>query len=256
MSDGFKIISWPSTPEERRWHRFLEAARQKWGSERVPAAHVYNAFDLRVAADLPDFRPLGVGRHARTIDSEITHLLRLSPLKGAMYVVTFGVLLSFVPFESGASLRRTRVSARANPTLWDEPLPEQSSDPSRVIRRIADPLSDTDLIGGVHSLNGVGLVEYTLDHHWRQSLPQVRAWFGANSTLESVMQTTRAQLEHRECYSTHHPNQRLVLAYLLARLGRAHEARLQLEAWFDWGATPISSKWRESLDRVIAEATS
>ncbi|MBY0562682.1 MAG: hypothetical protein K2P58_00750 [Hyphomonadaceae bacterium] len=220
----------------------------------VPAAQIYNAFDLRVATDLPEFKPLTAGRHFFTIDSEVTHLLRLRPLKGAMYVVSFGVLLSFVPIESGGALRRARVSARTNATLWDEPWTEKASEgPGERLRRIADPLSDTDLIGGVHNLNGMGFVEYTLDHHWRQSLPQMRAWFSANSSLESVLQTARTQLEEEGAYSTHYPNQRLVVAYLLARLGRADEARVQLEAWSERASTALPAKWQENLERVIAD---
>lgn len=257
MSDELRIVPWPSTPEEHRWHRFLEAARKKWGYELVPAARIYEAFDRRVAADFPAFKSLAPGRHFLTLDADISHLIRLRPLKGAMHVVTFGVLLSFMPVASGKTLRRAQVSARAHPALWDEPSPGQSnSDAGNLLRRMADPLSDTDLIGGVHNLNGMGFVEYTLDHHWRKSLPQMRAWFGTNTTLESLLHTARMQLEEDDVYLTHYPSQRLVAACLLARLGRADEARLQLERWKGSDPTALAHpKWQESLERIIADAS-
>jgi hypothetical protein len=255
VSDELKITPWPSTPEEHRWHRFLEAAVRKWGYERVPAAQVYAAFDQKVAVALPGFRLLAQGRHCRSISDDITHLLSLRALKGGMYVVSFGVVLSFVPVRSGKKLVSSRISARAHPTVWDEPGKRHRYRYSENLRAMFDPLTDTDLIGGVHTLNGAGFLEYTLDHHWRDSLPQVQSWFDSNETLEGVLQTSRTQLKGARQYSTHYPPQALVVAFLLARLGRADEARDQFRAWRETSRSDDEPAWDIKVEQVIAQAS-
>ena len=252
MTDDFKITEWPSTPGEKRWHRFLQAATNKWGYEQVRAADVYALFDERVALTLPEFATLAPGRHQRSVDSEIIQIIRLKPLKGAMYRIGFGVLLPFIPTEGGAKLRRGRLSAKSSYSLWDEPQEVEARKSAPVVTML-NPLNDTDLIRGVHNLHGPSFVQHTMEHHWRHMLPAMTAWFSVNVTLNALLETALKQSTDSN-FGTHHPNPSLVAAFLLAKLGRVGEGERQLEAWAAEGGlwkAPLTA-WQDHLRRAAS----
>jgi hypothetical protein len=253
LTDELKITAWPSTPKERRWHRFLEAARKKWGYAQVPAAEVYAAFDRKVCADLSAYQHVAPGRHSQSTNSAgVVNVLRLSARKGGLYVVQYGALLTFIPTESGGALRRANTAAQLAPMLWGGPVDDADRpELGKAIGTMLDPLTDTDLINGVHTLNAAGFMEYTLSHHWARTLPRLRAWFDANASLNQLLKTARAQCEDRIAYGTHHPQPKLVVAFLLARLGHLAEAEDALQEWATTGLhkAPLS-KWQDHLRRA------
>ncbi|MEQ1808953.1 MAG: hypothetical protein ABL889_03435 [Terricaulis sp.] len=252
MTDDFKITDWPSTPEEKRWHRFLQAATNKWGYEQVRAADVYALFDERVALNLPEFETLAPGRHQHSVDGEIVQIIRLNPLKGAMYRIGYGMLLTFMPVESGAKLKRGRLSAQSNYSLWDEPREVEARKSAPAITML-NPLNDTDLIRGVHNLHGRGFVQHTLEHHWRHTLPAMTAWFRVNTTIDALLETALKQSTDPN-FSTHHPRPSLVAAFLLARLGQLAEAERQLETWAAKGGlwkAPLTA-WQDHLRQAAS----
>lgn len=197
------------------------------------------------------------GKHSQaTGNLGVVKVLRLSARKGGLYAVQYGALLSFMPTESGDSLRRANTSAQLAPMLWDEPVDDADKpELGKAIGTMLDPLTDTDLINGVHTLNGAGFMEYTLSHYWARTLPTLRAWFDANASLEQLLKTARAQCEDRITYRTHYPQPKLVVAFLLARLGCLAEAEDELQEWATTGLhkAPLS-KWQDHLRRA-ANAT-
>lgn len=180
-------------------------------------------------------------------------MLRLSPRKGAFYIVQFGLMFPFIPTESGGTLRRANMSAQITPMLWEEgaEIDDRKVGLNEAIGTALDPLTDTDLISGVHSLYGLGFVEYTLDYHWRRVLPAIKAWFEINSSLEAILKAARDQSNDNTNYGTHYPSPKLVVAFVLARLGCPLEAEDALDAWAPTGLhkAPLS-KWQDHLRRA------
>lgn len=235
MSDD--VHHWPANEDERRLQRFRDAMRDKWGLVETPAAEVYAAFDGRVVADVPGFEAVAPGRHVRRVDPDIVHLLRLARYKDSSCRVQFGAVLTFMPVEKSGALRRADLGTRIVPMLWDEPPWRNPGPPQGVLhkwsslwRPARDPLLDTDLITHVDTLRGRGGMEFTLQHHWQVALPLLRAWFSRNATLGGLLETAREQCAEPGHESTS-PNPRLVMAFLLARLGREAEALATFEAW-------------------------
>ena len=158
-----------------------------------------------VGCELPDFVCLGRGLYVRTREAEISHVLKLQPLKGATYSFSWGVSLAYVPTRLVLPLRFHRTVKSARLDLWEDHFTETQEFPRDAY---------------VSGLSGEAVARTELERAWTWTRPLAQAWYEVATTLDGVAQLAERQAEQD---GSHWPTPRLVHVLTLARLNRMSE---------------------------------
>lgn len=196
--------------------RFYAKVREKYGSETVPASHVFELFEQGSKILSDDFQPVSSGLYGRPHSRDITHLLKLNRLKGGAYAIIWGLSLSYVPEQWKKRVRWHRTLKSSHLDLYEQPW---ECFPPRGWR------SSLDLY--LEFLHGETYLEETLSTAWAKLSPRINTWFETMTSIEAVAAMAHEQMNDGR-QIRHLPDPTIVYAFSLARLGRLQEARNSL----------------------------
>jgi len=223
-------------PVEHWWEAYLQIP-----FDHLPAGRMYELFDESWPAWMAGFTRLKPGLWVRAINSDITHIVRLAPGKGNLYLLHWGVSLSFVPHEWEGRLRWHRTVKSAWFDLWES---------AHLRAQTEGEEYRTLMLCGSY---GESIVIRQLPAFWAWVEPRIISWFSATATVDGVLQTAYAEMErNRFSYGYKAPSPQIVAAFCLARLGRGDDATVLLNSHVqvrEW--TPEAT---ENLNRALALA--
>ena len=204
---------------------FYDKVANYGGWQQVPAARIYAIFGEIVAPDTPGFAIARPGLLARSIDRDITHVIKLRALKGASYDVCFGVSLSYVPYPYVPKVKWHRTLKSANLDLLEEPQVDWWRASTRKAADVNPYLTQV--------LLGEKCFREELSRAWKETSWQALAWFDATRSLQGILQKSVAHLTRKQDGPRHLPGPRLVSAFTLGKLRRLDEANSELNKFFD-----------------------
>jgi hypothetical protein len=205
--------------------RFYEKVEKYGGWQQVPAKRIYEIFEEILEPARIGFASAKPGLLARVVNSDITHLIKLRPLKGASYDICFGASLSYVPYPYVPKVRWHRTVKSANLDLLEEPQLNwwNTTNPSaRDVNRFL-----------AQSMLGEKCLREELLRAWEKSRNEALAWFAATQSLPEILQKCEIQLLRKRNGPRHLPDGRMIKAFTLAKLGQPDEAISELRRFFE-----------------------
>lgn len=195
---------------------------EKYGGwQQVPAKRIHEIFDEVVEPARIEFAVAKPGLLARPVDDDITHVIKLRPLKGASYDICFGASLSYVPYPYLPKVKWHRTLKSASLDLFEEPQVEWWQNAGRKTGDGCPYLAQSSL--------GEKCFLEELSRAWKEMSSGAMAWFADVRSLQGILQKCAAHLQRRSDGPRHLPGARLVNAFTLGKLNRADEAHSELQ---------------------------
>lgn len=222
--------------------KFAQSVAREYGYEMVAAAAARDAFEAHSKLADRGFVQVSPGTFCREVGPSLVHMVKLEAPKGGIYAPRWGVSLSFVPHAWNPKARYHRTLKSARLDLFERH--------PKSINRIKSELWD---VGAISVLHGDAYMRATLRSMWSDYEPSITDWFVHAIDLESCLEIAREQTASGDwTYRTHYPSPRLVLAFLLAKLGRNDEAKSELALYC--AADREDEVSRGELERARAQA--
>ena len=183
----------------------------------VSAAETYEAFNAHSNLVYRGFARIASNMYCREVSTSLVHVLKLQALKGGAYVPCWGVSLGFMPhtWKPKAKFHPSIKGSRLD--LFERPKP---------IKRSKRELWE---IGSISTLHGEQYMRETLHSMWLDYEATIMDWFSNVVDFERCLEVARMQASSADCdYDTHFPSPKLVYPFLLAKLGRMDEAKIEL----------------------------
>ena len=207
----------------------------------VPAGRVHALAEEIAATAEMGFQRIGKGLFARPVSADITHVCKLSAYKGYSYGFTWGISLAFVPHEwtRGIKFHRTFKSARLD--LWENAHEEKAREGGN---------ERDEFISG---LDGEHTLRRQLNRSWKFAAPRAEAWWASTTTLQGVLDRAKDQIMRPPASTDklHYPGPELVLAFVLARLGKIDAAIRALGEFISQRAPEMSPAERDNLRSAL-----
>ena len=223
--------------------RFYDKVEKYGGWQQVPAKRIYEIFEEILEPARRGFASAKPGLLARPVNSDITHLIKLRPLKGASYDICFGASLSYVPYPYVPKVKWHRTAKSANLDLLEEPQLNWWNTTNPGAREFNPFL--------VQSMLGEKCLREELSRAWEKSRVEATKWFATAQSLPEILQKCEIQLLRKMDGPRHLPGARLVRAFTLGRLARADEAVSELHRFFEEYAE--SKQARENLQSALEQ---
>lgn len=221
--------------------RFYDKVEKYGGWQQVPAKRIYETFEEILEPARIGFASAKPGSLARPVNSDITHLIKFRPLKGASYDICFGASLSYVPYPYVPKVRWHRTVKSANLDLLEEPQLNwwHAANPGE---RDVNPFL-------VQSMLGEKCLREELSRAWEKSRVEATKWFATAQSLPEILRKCEIQLLRKQDGPRNLPGARLVRAFTLGRLARRDEAVSELHTFFEEYAE--SKQARENLQSAL-----
>ena len=204
---------------------FYQKVEKYGGFQPLAAKTIHQIFERVTEPAAIGFQPVKPGLLARSINADITHVVKLRPLKGASCDICFGASLSYVPYPYLPKLRWHRTLKSVNLDIFEAPQVEwwNTAKPNE---RDSNPYL-------AHTLLGQKCFEEELARSWQNSRGQAQSWFESARTLPGILQKCDVDLNRRNDGPRHLPGARLVKAFTLAKLGMRSDALVELLQFFE-----------------------
>jgi hypothetical protein len=214
----------------------------KYGFSIVQADRAYAVFDETAKPANLGFKVVSRGLYAKKINDDITHLLRLSPLKGRAYTLLWSASLSFVPHGWRNELKWHRTIKASHPDIFC--FGHESSFFGVYWREYEDCI--------VHTMNGEKFLKHTASLMWQKLNRPVTTWFSNAKTIDEIMNIADQQVRNKLDY--HFPNPQMIYAFALARKGKLDDARQAIEesGFFKNETMSAQNNLRIALQKVAA----
>jgi hypothetical protein len=144
--------------------------------------------------------------------NSIRHILKYQKTKGERGTFVWGVRLDFVPTFVSNKLKFYRTEKNLQLHLFER------------TDEVANAFFGGKLDGGVTTHWGKKAFEMSLKLLFDKYSHKIDTWFLKTTTLKGLVEVAKYQLEVGKGYQFHSPNQRLVLAFLLAKKEELDEA--------------------------------
>jgi hypothetical protein len=146
--------------------------------------------------------------------NNIRKVFQYIPLTGGQGTFAWGVCLDFVPAFSGEKLEFYRTDKSARPLLfaWTD--------------TYADSFFGKPLNREIDTLNGVKEAEKSVLSLFEKHNSDIDTWFKRAESIDGLIELAQEQVFTGKSYDLHSPDPKLVLAFLMARVGREEEAKL------------------------------
>lgn len=146
-------------------------------------------------------------------ENSIRKVFQYIPLKGGQGTFAWGVCLDFVPSFSGRELTFHKTDKSVRPLLfaWTDTYADSF---------FGKALKEID------TLNGIKETEKSVLRLFEKYNSAMDAWFKRAESIDGLIELAGEQVLEGKSYDLHNPDPKLVLAFLMARVGREEEAKL------------------------------
>ena len=179
----------------------------------VSAARARELIKIQIDALTADMEVVRDGVWARSLTNEIRAVIRVEPLKGAQYNLTYGICCAWVPTSAGSNQfgRFPRTLKQTTLHLWVDHF-----------------TLDAQPRQWVSTLYGEGITERQAVTLGQQVTERAPAWWRSVDSPDGVLTEARRQARNR--HDIHFPRARVVAAFTWARLNDMQAARAELNA--------------------------
>jgi hypothetical protein len=203
---------------------FYDKVEKYGGWQQVPAERIYSIFSETLRLVEPGFVIAKRGYWARQIDSDIFHIIKLDPLKGSAYGLSYGLSLSYVPYPYVPKVRWHRSLKSVSLDLREQPQVHwgDSVDGKNPIKSYT-----------ATSLLGEKCFREELENAWTLGSQRITAWFESTRNFAGILEKCEQHLNKSQTGIQYIPGPRFVRAFTYAKTGRSNEAEAELEIFLD-----------------------
>jgi hypothetical protein len=204
--------------------KYFSKIYSKYGFQIVPASKVYNQCEDVLEFQKIGFTTLKPGLWGKSIDSDITHLIKFLALKGTAYVLKWGVSLSYVPHKWEKEIKWHKSLKSSQFDLWCVSLDYY-------------PCCGKDWLKGeqylVYAGNGEIFFKESINLMWNKLEKKVLDWYKTANSISGIIRLSEEQIYNESKWVRHSPDPMVILAFSIGKEGRINQAKQVLNEYIN-----------------------